>query len=129
MSSFFLINVQCSTLNKCAVSVYCVGHSTVLIHMTRYIGNTSKIKKYEKIMDKFRYILDFLHIHSLAVNPQKFNQDLIDYLLWYNTERPHWSLELKSPLQYLFSQDLIPFNFILNQNPQKSKIGWTYTYY
>ena len=89
----------------------------------RYIGNCPRS------VDKFRYILDFLHIHSLAVNPQKFNQDLIDYLLWYNTERPHWSLELKSPLQYLFSQDLIPFNFILNQNPQKSKIGWTYTYY
>ena len=69
--------------------------------------------------------LDY-HIHSLALNPQEFNQGLMDYLLWYNSERPHWSLELKSPLQYLFSQDLIPFNFIINQDPQKSKIGWTY---
>ncbi len=30
-----------------------------------------------------------------------FNQKLSEYLIWYNTKRPHKSLGLKSPMQYL----------------------------
>ena len=33
-----------------------------------------------------------------------FNQKLADYLIWYNTIRPHKSLGLKSPLQYLIQK-------------------------
>lgn len=29
-----------------------------------------------------------------------FNQKLVDWLLWYNTQRPHWSLRLQSPVDY-----------------------------
>ena len=32
-----------------------------------------------------------------------FNEKLIDYLLWYNAERPHESLSLKSPLECIIS--------------------------
>lgn len=32
------------------------------------------------------------------------NQKLADYLIWYNTKRPHKSLNLKSPLQYLIEK-------------------------
>lgn len=32
------------------------------------------------------------------------NQKLADYLIWYNTIRPHKSLDLKSPLQYLIEK-------------------------
>ena len=39
--------------------------------------------------------LDIIHDKIL------FNQKLSDYLIWYNTKRPHKSLGLKSPLQYL----------------------------
>ncbi|MFH1661490.1 MAG: integrase core domain-containing protein, partial [Candidatus Falkowbacteria bacterium] len=31
----------------------------------------------------------------------EFNKKLIDWLLWYNTERPHWSLNLMTPVDYL----------------------------
>lgn len=34
---------------------------------------------------------------------QEFNQKMIDWLLWYNTERPHWGLGLKSPVQFLIN--------------------------
>jgi len=30
-----------------------------------------------------------------------FNQKLVNYLTWYNTQRPHHSLKLLSPMQYL----------------------------
>lgn len=39
--------------------------------------------------------LDIIHDKVL------FNQELADYLIFYNTERPHKSLGLKSPLEYL----------------------------
>ena len=45
-----------------------------------------------------------------------FNQKLCDWLLWYNTIRPHWSLGLISPLRY-----------ICNQLPEKSQMLWTDT--
>ena len=32
-----------------------------------------------------------------------FNQKLVDYLLWYNAERPHESLSLRSPLQCIIA--------------------------
>ena len=37
----------------------------------------------------------------------EFNQKLIDWLLWYNTERPHWSLDLESPVNYLIKNNFI----------------------
>jgi transposase InsO family protein len=52
-----------------------------------------------------------------AYNLNRFNHNLIDYLLWYNTKRPHWSLGLKSPMQYIIS----------NLTPQKSNMLWTIT--
>jgi hypothetical protein len=30
----------------------------------------------------------------------EFNKKMLQYMLWYNTERPHHSLNKKSPLQY-----------------------------
>jgi transposase InsO family protein len=30
-----------------------------------------------------------------------FNRRMTDWLVWYNTERPHWSLNLLSPVDYL----------------------------
>ena len=100
------------------------------LHLTHYHiypktpQHNAHIERYNRTLQE--EYLDY-HIHSLSLNPEKFNQALMDYLLWYNTERPHWSLGLKSPLQYLFSQNLIPFNFIINQTPQNCKTGWTYT--
>jgi transposase InsO family protein len=42
--------------------------------------------------------------HLLAYNLDEFNKQLMDWLVWYNTRRPHWSLELKSPLKYICDQ-------------------------
>ena len=53
----------------------------------------------------------------LAYDIEAFNQKLIDWLLWYNTRRPHWSLGLISPLRY-----------ICNQLPaRESQMIWTST--
>ncbi len=50
----------------------------------------------------------------------EFNKKILEYILWYNTERPHHSLNKKSPLQY--------FCDIMNSNKSKfSQTGMTYT--
>jgi putative transposase len=50
----------------------------------------------------------------LAYDIDKFNEKLIDWLLWYNSRRPHWSLGLVSPLMY-----------ICNQLQENSQMWWT----
>lgn len=42
--------------------------------------------------------------HLLAYDIDAFNDKLMDWLLWYNTRRPHWSLGLISPLRYICNQ-------------------------
>jgi len=54
----------------------------------------------------------------LAYDIDAFNKKLIEWLLWYNTRRPHWSLGLICPLRY-----------ICNQLPEKSQMCWTDTQY
>jgi len=42
-----------------------------------------------------------LHLNLLAEDIDKFNRKLMDYLVWYNTERPHKSLNNLTPVNYL----------------------------
>ena len=44
------------------------------------------------------------HRQLLAYDLEKFNRQLMDWLLWYNTRRPHWSLGLVCPLRYICNQ-------------------------
>ena len=59
---------------------------------------------------------DFINwnIDLLSTNINAFNQKLVDWLLWYNTRRPHSSLNKQSPIQYLIEA----FGF--------SRMLWTY---
>ena len=45
------------------------------------------------------------HRDELLDNLDLFNNKMIDYLLWYNGERPHWGLALKSPIEFLVKQN------------------------
>jgi len=57
------------------------------------------------------------HLRSLRDDVNRFNRDLIDWLLWYNTKRPHESLGMVSPLRYIVST--LP--------AEKSHMWWTCT--
>lgn len=63
---------------------------------------------------------EFIDYHdNLLLEPKRFNSKLMDYLLWYNTERPHYAFNnQQSPVQFLMSQEF---------NPQKSNMWWTHT--
>ncbi len=46
---------------------------------------------------------DFIEERRLLLvsDIDRFNDELVEWLLWYNTERPHQSLGMLSPLQYI----------------------------
>ncbi|MFH1402183.1 MAG: integrase core domain-containing protein [Patescibacteria group bacterium] len=53
----------------------------------------------------------------LATDLNRFNSRLIEWLVWYNCERPHHSLNLRSPMQFIIS----------NLTTEKSNMLWTNT--
>ncbi len=42
-----------------------------------------------------------MHLNLLLEDTDKFNRKLMDYLVWYNTERPHESPNNLTPVNYL----------------------------
>ena len=65
------------------------------------------------------------HIQDLK-DPDTFNHALMDYLIFYNTQRVHHAFQNKlSPMQFMLqwqTQQPITINF-----PQESRSGWGYT--
>ncbi|MDR1310674.1 MAG: hypothetical protein LBK01_02190, partial [Burkholderiaceae bacterium] len=41
------------------------------------------------------------HEDLLFTDINAFNDKLLDYLVWFNTERPHYALGLQSPYEFL----------------------------
>ncbi len=61
----------------------------------------------------------FAYWHTdILDEPVDFNAELMDYLIWYNTEKPHRGIGKLSPLRYYLN------NFV---TPQKSNMLWTLT--
>jgi len=40
-------------------------------------------------------------------NMNKFNEKIIEWIIWYNTKRYHWSLNLMSPVDYLIKNNMV----------------------
>ena len=37
----------------------------------------------------------------------EFNKKIIEWIVWYNTKRYHWSLNLMSPVDYLLNNNMV----------------------
>ena len=89
-----------------------------IIHFFNY----PRCPKMNKYIERFnRTIQDQYvswHMNDLY-EPQEFNPKLMKYLIWYNTEKPHRSLNKLSPLRYYLN------NYI--NNIKKSNMLWTLT--
>lgn len=44
---------------------------------------------------------EFLYKYELDITEEHFSKKLTKYLTWYNTRRPHQSLNMKSPVEYM----------------------------
>jgi transposase InsO family protein len=62
----------------------------------RHPKMNAKIERYNRtVQEEF---VDW-HLDDLGYDIASFNYQLMDWVLWYNTERPHFTLELKSPMR------------------------------
>jgi len=79
--------------------IYCAKEN--IIHFHAY----PRTPKMQSEIERFNRTLSEAFIaynkHLLAYDIDAFNKALMDWLLWYNTRRPHWSLGLISPLRYI----------------------------
>ena len=50
-------------------------------------------------------------------NIEEFNEKMLEWIMWYNTKRYHWSLNLMSPVDYLIKNNYL------------SRMMWTNTKY
>ena len=69
------------------------------------------IEKYNRTIQE-----EFVDQHEILLeDPCKFNQKLMSWLVWYNTKRYHWGLNLETPVDYLIKNNLV------------SRMKWTNT--
>ena len=63
-----------------------------------------KSPKVNGVVERFNRTIqeEFINRNDeILYDPKKFNQKLTNYLIWYNTKRPHYSLGQISPLEYM----------------------------
>lgn len=60
----------------------------------------AKVERFNRTIQE-----DFIdqNLYLLAYDINQFNQKLMDWLLWYNTKRPHQTLQQQSPIKYLIN--------------------------
>ena len=63
----------------------------------------SKTPKMNAHAERFNRTLqeEYIDYHEdELLDPEQFNVGLMRHFLWHNTERPHWSLKMKPPVQW-----------------------------
>ena len=77
-----------------------------ITHYWNYKGKPYKnghIEKYNRTIQE-----EFINQHEISLEDvDTFNLKLVDWLIWYNTKRYHWSLNLTSPVDYLLNNNLM----------------------
>ena len=116
-ASDFLTKCQ-AVLPDCPLAVQTDNGSEFALHFDRVCGRMQlkrfhtypRSPKMNAHVERFNRTLDeeFLKHHRALMRDdvKGFNNALIDWLLWYNGERPHHSLGLKSPFQAMI--DALP---------------------
>jgi putative transposase len=84
----------------------------------RHPKMNAKIERYNRtVQEEF---VDY-RLDDLGYDIASFNYQLMDWVLWYNTERPHFTLKLKSPMRALIDGLQLPL--------AESNMLWTNTIY
>jgi len=87
-----------------------------ITHYWNYPGRPYRqghVEKYNRTIQE-----EFIDQNEILLeNPNDFNKKLMDWLLWYNTERYHWGLDLTSPVDYLLNNSLVSNMCWTNTSP------------
>lgn len=89
-----------------------------LVHFFNYPKHPQSNGHLERFNRTIQEQFVYWHINELD-DPNAFNHALIEYLLWYNTEKPHRALGNLSPMRYYLDKYIT--------NPKKSNMLWTLT--
>jgi transposase InsO family protein len=96
------------------------------LHMLHY-HTYPKTPKMNAHCERFNRTIqeEFADYHTnLLPNPNEFNRKLIDWLIWYNTDRVHYAFQNKlSPVQFMLQ---LPQHAVAKL-PAECKSGWPYT--
>ena len=92
-------------------------HDNDLVHFFNYPRHPQSNGHLERFNRTIQEQFADWHIDSLY-EPDAFNRILMDYLIWYNMEKPHRGIRNLPPLRYYLD------NFV---TPQKSYMLWTLT--
>lgn len=91
------------------------------LHLAHY-HTYPKTPKMNSHCERFNRTIqdEFVDFHTSDLNePAVFNRKLMDYLIWYNTERVHWAFQNRlSPLQFILSLDY-------SKLPSECRMRWT----
>ena len=95
------------------------------LHLTHY-HTYPRTPKMNSHLERFNRTIqdEFVDYHmGDLIETDIFNRKLIDWLVWYDTERPHYAFKNKlSPVQFMIS-----LQGQLLKLPQECKIGWPHT--
>lgn len=98
------------------------------LHLTHY-HTYPKTPKMNAHIERFNRTIqeEFVDYHAgELIEPIVFNRKLIEWLIWYNTERVHCAFKNKlSPVQFMLSLQKAQMPALM---PQECKIGWPYTF-
>ena len=89
-----------------------------LVHFFNYPRHPRSNSYLERFNRTIQEQFVYWHIDYLD-ELNDFNAKMMEYLVWYNTEKPHRGIGNLSPLRYYIDNFLIP--------PQKSNMLWTLT--
>lgn len=77
-----------------------------VIHYWNYKGQPTKnghVERYNRTIQE-----EFIDWNEMLLeDTNSFNKKLVDWLIWYNTKRYHWSLNLTSPVDNLLNNGLL----------------------
>lgn len=79
----------------------------------RHPQSNSHVERFNRTVQE-----QFAYWHTRLDEPDAFNRRLMNYLVWYNTEKPHRGIGKLPPLRYYLD------NFVA---PEKSNMLWTLT--
>jgi len=77
-----------------------------IIHYWNYKGQPYKqghIEKFNRTIQE-----EFIDQNEIWLdNVNEFNEKMLEWIMWYNTKRYHWSLNLMSPVDYLLNNSYV----------------------
>ena len=98
-----LTHVQTDNGSEFAAHFDCALDEEGIVHFHTYPRSPKQNAEIERFNRTLSDAFIKYHRSLLAHNLDLFNQKLMDWLLWYNSRRPHWGLGLVSPLRYIVS--------------------------